>query len=131
MNLVQQISLSILLFVFWCFIFWQAMFWFSFSYIILWGSEGVRGGWCTIAFFFFFFSIFGLPAAYEVPRPGIRSELQLWPMPQLWQLTAPGQGSVLCLGTAETAPIPLCHSGNCLMYLFFLFKFPWNFLFDQ
>ena len=33
----------------------------------------------------FFFFLFGHPAAYGVPRPGIRSELQLQPKPQLWQ----------------------------------------------
>ena len=33
--------------------------------------------------FFFFFPFFGLPAAYGVPRPGIRSEMQLQPKLQL------------------------------------------------
>ena len=33
--------------------------------------------------FFFFFLV--APIAYGSPRPGIESELQLWPMPQLWQ----------------------------------------------
>ena len=32
-----------------------------------------------------FFLFFGPPAAYGVPRPGIRSELQFQCMPQLWQ----------------------------------------------
>ena len=29
--------------------------------------------------------VFGLPTAYGIPRPGIRSEPQLWPTPQLQQ----------------------------------------------
>ena len=40
-------------------------------------------------FFFSFFSIFGLPAAYGVPWPGIRSELQSQPKLQLWQHQIP------------------------------------------
>lgn len=31
------------------------------------------------------FSFFGTPTAYGVPRPGIRSELQWQPKPELWQ----------------------------------------------
>ena len=67
----------------------------------------------------FFFS-FGLPMAYEVLGPGIRSEPQLQPMAQLWQYwilepTVPGWGSNLHSGAAETLPTPLCHSRNsCL-----------------
>ena len=39
--------------------------------------------YCNIPFFFFFF--FGYPMAYRIPRPGIRSKLQLRPRLQLWQ----------------------------------------------
>lgn len=35
-------------------------------------------------FSFFFFFFFGLPMAYGIPGPGIRSESQLQPTPQLW-----------------------------------------------
>ena len=45
-------------------------------------------GWvkCEWLFFFFlFFSFLVHPMAYRVPGPGIRSNPQLWPMPQLWQ----------------------------------------------
>ena len=38
--------------------------------------------WCCNDFFFFFF---GCLMAYGVPRPGIKSDLQLWLMPQLWR----------------------------------------------
>ena len=44
---------------------------------------------CCVNFFlfsfFFFFFFFGCVTAYGIPRPGIRSELQLQPVPQLWQ----------------------------------------------
>ena len=43
-----------------------------------WGQVCPRRG----IFFFFFF---GCPTAYGVPRPGIRSQLELCPKPQLWQ----------------------------------------------
>ena len=39
----------------------------------------------TLVSFLFFFFLFGRPAAYGVPRAGIRSEPQLQPPPQLWQ----------------------------------------------
>ena len=35
-------------------------------------------------FTFFFFSFLGCPMAYGVPGPGMRSELQLQPKPELW-----------------------------------------------
>ena len=35
--------------------------------------------------YFFFFSFFGRPTAYGVPRPGIRFEPQLQTKPQPWQ----------------------------------------------
>ena len=31
------------------------------------------------------FFLFGCPTAYGIPRPGIRSGLQFWPILQLWQ----------------------------------------------
>ena len=59
---------------------------------IFWGS-------LFFVFWFFFLLIFGHPATYEVPGPGIRSELQLQPKLQLWQLWSlnllPGWGSKL------------------------------------
>ena len=36
-------------------------------------------------FIFVFFFFFGHPTAHGIPGPGIRSELQLGPMLQLWQ----------------------------------------------
>ena len=45
-------------------------------------SEGMSH--CNL-FFCFLFSFFGCPVAYGVPGPGIRSEPQSWPKPQLWQ----------------------------------------------
>ena len=41
---------------------------------------------CVLFNFFFFF--FWLPLAYGIPGPGIRSEPQLQPMPQVWQCWA-------------------------------------------
>ena len=40
---------------------------------------------CRRSFFSCFFFFFGLPVAYGVPGPGIRSEPQLQPVPQLQQ----------------------------------------------
>ena len=40
--------------------------------------------WLSQRFFFFFF-FFGCPVAHGVPRPGIRSNQHLQPIPQLWQ----------------------------------------------
>ena len=39
----------------------------------------------SISFFFSLSFFFGCPSVYGVPRQGIRSELQLWLKPQLWQ----------------------------------------------
>ena len=66
-------------------------------------------------FIFVFISFFGHPKAHGVPRPGLRSQPQLPPVPQLQQRqilspTVPGQGSNLHPSTAEPPPIPLCHS---------------------
>ena len=60
---------------------------------------------------------------YGVPRPGvpglgIRSELQLQPMLQLWQPIVLSQGSNLYPSAPETPQIPLHHSGNSKKYLF-------------
>ena len=54
---------------------------------------------------------------YEVPGPGIRSELPLRPTPQLQQCrlfypTVPGWILNLHPDTAETPLILLCHNGN-------------------
>ena len=67
---------------------------------------------------FFFFSIFGRPVSYGVPWPGIRSELHLQAMPQLWRcqilnlLCRPGQESNLHPSAPEMLPLPLSHSRN-------------------
>ena len=58
---------------------------FSFILVIYisinsWNSVLFSGFFVCLFVFFF-----GHHSAYGVPRPGIRSELQLWPMPQLWQ----------------------------------------------
>lgn len=53
----------------------------------------------------------------DVPKPGIKSELQLWQMPDLLtQCTTLGQGSnlYLCRDPSHCSQIlnALCHSGN-------------------
>ena len=48
---------------------------------------------------FFFFLFFGCPAAYGIPRPGIISQIQLQPKPQLWQCQIPNP---LCWAGAGT-----------------------------
>ena len=65
-----------------------------------------------------FFFFFGRPMAYEAPRPGISSEPQLRPKPQLqhhWILN-PGQESCdglnLCPSVLNILLIPLHRSGN-------------------
>ena len=47
------------------------------DFVFFWGG-GLLGVFCFVLFCFF-----GCPIAHGVPRPGIRSELQLWPRPQL------------------------------------------------
>ena len=42
------------------------------------------GKWVLYILIFFFF-LMATPAAYEVPKPGVELELQLWPTPQPWQ----------------------------------------------
>lgn len=44
---------------------------------------------CSAICFYLFLTFFGCPEAYGVPRPGIRSEPQSWPKPQLQQGTEP------------------------------------------
>ena len=69
-------------------------------------------GDCLILFIYLFlFLFFSCPTVYGVPGPGIRSEPQLRQHRILYP-TVPGQGLNLHLGTAETLPIPLCHSRN-------------------
>ena len=46
----------------------------------------IRTSFYSISFFFSFFFLFLLHPQYmEVPGPGIKSKMQLWPMFQLWQ----------------------------------------------
>ena len=56
--------------------------------------------------------IFGHPVAYEVPRPGIRSEAQLWPKLQLWQRRILNS---LCQARDRTCipALPKCHRSHC------------------
>ena len=71
-------------------------------------------------FFFFFFFLFGHPKAYGAPRPGIRSELQSWPKPKLWQCQILNS---LCRLRNEPKMllILLCHSrSSCLLIFIFL-----------
>ena len=53
-------------------------------------GRGVRGRCMAEGYlhsqFFFLILFFGRSTAYRALGPGIRSELQLWPMLQLWQL---------------------------------------------
>ena len=67
--------------------------------------------------------LFGHPVAYGVPRPGIRSEPQLRPMPQLGQrqILYAGPGIKPLCGVAEMLPILLCHSRNSFFTLNFNF----------
>ena len=49
----------------------------------------------------------------DVSGPGIKSELQLWPMPQLWQCwvlkpKAPGRGSNLCCHRDNVESLTCC-----------------------
>lgn len=55
------------------------------------------------------------PSAHGVPGPGVRSEAQLWPPPQLWQCpvlqpTVPGRRR------RDTAD-PVCHSRNSQIFI--------------
>ena len=63
-----------------------------------------------------FFFFFGHPMAYGVSRPGIRSKVHLWPMPQLQQcqiLNLPcWAGTNLRPSDPEMPLIFLCHSRN-------------------
>ena len=89
---------------------------------VCWGIADVAVPWAhkdpwtqhVDFFLFFLFFFFGLPVAYGIPRPGIRSELQLQTMPQLQQCVSlihcAGLGSNLHPGTPEMPPIPLQHS---------------------
>ena len=62
------------------------------------------------------FFFFGHPVAYGVPRPGIRSNPQLRPMPQLQELKSlnhcAGPGIQSASQCPEMLPILLCHSRN-------------------
>ena len=55
-------------------------------------------------FFFFFFFFFGHPAAYGIPRPGIKSELEVQPTPQLRHCTRLG---------SEAMSLPLQRYSRC------------------
>ena len=54
------------------------------------------------------------PAIYEAPRPGIKSELQLRPMPQLWQCWIK-PGSLTCCTTGGTPTRANFCSKKCLV----------------
>ena len=64
----------------------------------------------------FFFSIYGCCFAYGVPRPGIRTEMQLQPKPQLQlrQILNP-QCQTGHRTRVPVLPETLCHSGNSPM----------------
>ena len=53
----------------------------------------------TFTYLLFIYFIFDGPEACGVPRPGIRSEPQLWPKLQLWQCWIPNS---LCLEEDQT-----------------------------
>ena len=50
-----------------------------------WRELGVQERLFCFVFYFFFLFFLGRPVAYEVPRPGTRSELQFQSKPKLWQ----------------------------------------------
>ena len=80
------------------------------------------GGWKHASFFCFV--LFCHPTAYRVPRPGIRSEPQLQPMPQLrhhWILNPLcwTGGLNLCSRALEMPLIPLYHRGHAWKSAFF------------
>ena len=81
------------------------------------------------SFFFFFFFFFGCSAAYGVPGPGIRSELQFLIQPAAGSLThCAGLGSNLRPTAPKTLLISLCHRGNSSPSIFncnFFFNI-WN-----
>ena len=63
----------------------------------------------------------------EVPRPGIKSELHLRPMPQLQQhqilnpLSQTGNQIHTSTATQATAETLVCHSRNSTIFFFFIF----------
>ena len=86
----------------------------------------------TSGFLFFFFFFFGRPMAYGVPRPGIRSEPQLWLLTTAWSNTGSlitqcgGRGDWTCVPGSRDATepwIPLCRSRNSDASPFFFFFF--------
>ena len=91
---------------------------------VCWGIADVAVPWAhkdpwtqhvDFFLFFLFFFFFCLPVAYGIPRPGIRSELQLQPMPQLQQcqiLNLLHWESNLCPCCYRDTSIPLWHNGN-------------------
>ena len=81
--------------------------------------------WLTPFFFFFFFSFLATPWHIEVPGRGTESQLELQPMPQLWQCwilnpLCRTQDQTHILATTETLPIPLSHSGDASKYISYL-----------
>jgi len=77
------------------------------------------------SYFSFCFCFFGCPATYGVFRPGIRSELQSGPKPQLWQHQILNP---LCQARDRTSVpvLPRCHPSCCTtagtpVFLFLVF----------
>ena len=69
----------------------------------------------------------------EVPRPGTKSNLQLWPMPEVWQrwifnLLCQASNQTCILGAAEIPPISLCHSENSSPFLVSCFTLEFGFI---
>ena len=82
----------------------------------------VTNGRISLVFFFF-----GCPVAYRVPWPGIRSESQLWPKPQLrqWQILKwlCWAGDQTCVPVLQDTAV-LHHNGNSrISFFFFFFSF--------
>ena len=87
----------------------------------------------VMIFLLFFFFFFSLSKAYGIPRPGIRSELQLncslrCSCNNAGSLTqCAGRRLNLCPGAGEMPLVPLGHSRNSYSYFFliyFLLLFP-------
>ena len=57
--------------------------------------------------------ISGRPTAYGAPSPGTRSELQLWPKPQLWQRRTLNPQCWARDWTCVPA-LPRCHWSHCV-----------------
>ena len=96
--------------------------WSSSPCVFIWSSLYVYV--CpNFPFFFFLFQLH--PWHVEVPGPGIKSELQLQPMPQLQQcwicnpLHQTRDGTHTTTEKTTTGHYPLCHSGNSQLFPFY------------